>query len=1025
VPVAFLASSLLLVLTTSAMGRLAARRPQIPLLARTLFMLALGLIPLWLLVQANVRSVFAALVILSKQVESIAVLVFWVALGGMLHARQAKRLYAPIVAGGTLGEIVGSFTSGVIGHTLGIATLLPIAGVALAVAGVLALRVGAAMPVRFGRVRHRPPADAPGPLGLLIPLWRDSRLFRLLSISALLCGALGPMLYFQFAYMADQATRGELQLLSLYAAVRGGLNVLVLLLQLVGTSRLFLRLGVPLASSLSPVVYLAGFLGLSVRVGLDSAIGAMATANLQDHAVYDPAQRVLVTLFPERQRPAATTLIEGPVQRAGSVLGNLIVLATIAVGTPAAVALVGVPIAALWGAAAFVLWRIYPTLLLEVATTRHLHVEEGVALYELLDPATHRSLIASLTDGDPERFRTACQLVATAPLPRAVTTLARGARRASPVNRPLLLETLHRVLDREDTGPAIVPAAAGQLEPLLEQPDHLSDDERTGLVAAYARLAADVRPGSRAADLLERFRNDPAEAVRLAATARLSRARALEADRDDIDAVLRRALGSDDPTTRHVALDEMRTVLLTPGAGPHGNGGAERWPQRIAALAARLPEPRDRVRAAEVLADVAARYGAEAVAADVLLPYAADEDPQVRAAVLRFVGHANLEGQIGWAVERLASSDEDESAAAAAALRTFGRVAINPLIDGLHRGRRAIRQAVLPILRDLQVDAVTLQVMIERQIERMQHLRLQVDALNTGQLSELVLQRLRERVDERAQTVLLLFATLSNEDRFAVLGRLLGRSPHGRGRAVLLEALEALLPPDERTRLMPLLDEDDAVAVQAAATARGRKPLTLAEAIGEVRTDADPLTLSFLDASLDPHALAATRNPEDTAQDADAEPHEMLSRVEICLHLRSLDLFAGLTTRQLSEIASVVHEETVPMGTAIVREGDFGDCMYLIVSGEVEISREGQYKVNAGPGELFGEMSLFDGETRMATVTAVRRTRLLRLDRQALFELMDEQPSIAIGICQTLSRHVRDSIMRLESRQREKDESSS
>ena len=59
-------------------------------------------------------------------------------------------------------------------------------------------------------------------------------------------------------------------------------------------------------------------------------------------------------------------------------------------------------------------------------------------------------------------------------------------------------------------------------------------------------------------------------------------------------------------------------------------------------------------------------------------------------------------------------------------------------------------------------------------------------------------------------------------------------------------------------------------------------------------------------------------------------------------------------------------------------------------------------------------MSLFDGETRIATVSAAHRTRLLRLDRQDLFELMDEQPAIAIGICQTLSRHMRDSLKRVE-----------
>jgi CRP-like cAMP-binding protein len=113
-------------------------------------------------------------------------------------------------------------------------------------------------------------------------------------------------------------------------------------------------------------------------------------------------------------------------------------------------------------------------------------------------------------------------------------------------------------------------------------------------------------------------------------------------------------------------------------------------------------------------------------------------------------------------------------------------------------------------------------------------------------------------------------------------------------------------------------------------------------------------------------------------------------------------------------MAALVHEESHPAGSAILREGDFGECMYLILSGDVSISRADQYTLSAGPGELFGEMSLFDGETRFATVTAARRVRLLRLERRDLFELMDEQPGIAIGICQTLARHARDSIRRLE-----------
>ena len=134
----------------------------------------------------------------------------------------------------------------------------------------------------------------------------------------------------------------------------------------------------------------------------------------------------------------------------------------------------------------------------------------------------------------------------------------------------------------------------------------------------------------------------------------------------------------------------------------------------------------------------------------------------------------------------------------------------------------------------------------------------------------------------------------------------------------------------------------------------------------------------------------------------------MLSGVEIVLHLRSLALFERLSTRELTELASIVREVDHSANTRIVHEGDFDDCMYLIVSGKVQITRSGITLGELGPRDFFGEMAILDGETRSATCTAISKIRLLRIDRPDLLRVMDGRPGIAISICQTLSRRVRE-----------------
>jgi ATP/ADP translocase len=1029
-PAVFLASSLLLAGTTAAVARAAARTAPLILATRTFLVLGASLLPLWLLVRADLRGALVLLAFVAKQFDAVAVMVFWVALGSRLHGRQAKRLYAPIVAGGTLGEMLGSFASSSIGLRLGIAAPVLVAAAAFVLAGLIGVRLRAVTRVRPALVgdaarARRGRRAAP----TMRSLWRQSRLFRLLVVSALLSGMLGPMLYFQFSYVADLATqgaRGEQRLLNLYAAFRGFLNAGILALQLAGTSWLFRRIGVPLAATLSPLVYLLGFAGVSLRLGLPAAASAMAGATLQDHAVYDPAQKILVTLFPERVRAAATSLIEGPVQRFGGALGNAVILAALAFGAPAWAGLAGLPFAAVWLAVTVVLWRVYPALLLEVASARRGHLDEALRVPELVNQSTLRALETWLVDPDPQRCRAAGALVAELPAARAVRVLARAVRRAPAANRTIAIDALRRVLGANQAhGGLWIPEVSRQLEALLLEGGLRVAVERARLVQAYAHLAPDLRPRSHAARVLARFLDDPAECVRLAATARIHGAGAVPGAESDFDAMLAAALASEDAAVREVALEEVRAALLRAnGAGPLGSDG-EHFDARVALLAAALQTPCDRQRAAGALADVAARHGARlAAAGEALLAHADDPDPRVRAAALRFIGSARLEQQLGRAVARLDADDETEAAAAHAALRAFGTAALAPLLEALRCGTRKTRNAVLAVLREVPVEPAVLRALLQRELDAIWSVVLQFQGLRAGPVSGVVLQRLAERIDEGLQTALLLLAALLREERIAVIGRLLPRAGGPRQRALLLEALEALLPPEERASFQPLLEDVSSPRLAAAAAgAIGRAVPAFDEALRSALTGDDALTRAFLRATLDEALLAravAASDAEAPAALADCPQlghdgegespgeHQMLSRMEIVLHLRSLELFAGLTTRQLRQLADVVREERHATGATIIREGDFEDCMYLVVSGMVSVTRENRFLAHTGPGGFFGEMSLFDGETRAATVTAENPVYLLRLERHDLFQVMDEQPGIAIAICQTLSRRMRN-----------------
>ena len=116
--------------------------------------------------------------------------------------------------------------------------------------------------------------------------------------------------------------------------------------------------------------------------------------------------------------------------------------------------------------------------------------------------------------------------------------------------------------------------------------------------------------------------------------------------------------------------------------------------------------------------------------------------------------------------------------------------------------------------------------------------------------------------------------------------------------------------------------------------------------------------------------------------------------------LRQVILFRDIADSERDAIWSRLEERRLRRGEALFREGDSGTELFFIRSGSVIVSkhvagRVEQVLARLGPGDFFGEMSLFDGSPRSATIQAEADTVLFWLDRANLDQLIEQNPRAA------------------------------
>jgi small-conductance mechanosensitive channel/CRP-like cAMP-binding protein len=147
------------------------------------------------------------------------------------------------------------------------------------------------------------------------------------------------------------------------------------------------------------------------------------------------------------------------------------------------------------------------------------------------------------------------------------------------------------------------------------------------------------------------------------------------------------------------------------------------------------------------------------------------------------------------------------------------------------------------------------------------------------------------------------------------------------------------------------------------------------------------------------------RDSDKVAGDARATETQ---RVTALLH--GVDFLEALSSDQLQRLASQVQIVPFPAGSAVVRQGDAGDSLFVVAEGRVEVSVHApgggpeRSLATLGPGDYFGEMSLLTGAPRSATIRTAGEVGLVILHKDALRPLLVADPTVPERLSKTLAR---------------------
>lgn len=959
---------------------------------------------------------------------------FFMATQLYFDARTAKRFYPLVIAGGALGATFGGLVTGLGAELLGVPNLILVAAVLIAVFGATAPLVTEeeATLETPGVSRKEEEKDA-SPLGDLARVFGDSHV-RLITLSVLLMVLVKQLVDFQFNAISEQVFRTTAEISEFQGLFNAATQWLPLVV-LAGLRPMLRRWGVAVVLFMLPVFMVGANLGLALSWSLAAAVIAKGGDATLRYAAERTAREILYVPVPEDLTMRAKGYIDVAVEKGvGKVLSALLIFGLLAVLDLRQIGWVAAGLALVSVALAREIHGEYMRSL--VRSFREKAVSLSGVFASLGGASTLPVVQRALERGDPGEVAFALELLdkAEAEDIRTLSDELLGV-----MEHPVP-EVRSHVFELMATAPGAFPSR--RIEPFLTD-----ESTRVREAAAGAWVAARRRE-------IEEREEEGQEEER---EGEGPEGRAPEED------PVRELLEREEPEVRRALLVAVsREGISAAGSGLlDGSYLEERW-------GTARDGPPDREARLDV-ALAAADVDDPGAAAAYLERLVADPDPEVASAAIRSAGRLGLDGLVDATVEALGSADTRSAAADALAARgpdavdllqrrlvdedtpttvrrhlpgVLARIHCQRSVDALlvsyvapetdqlldYRTLKALNK-----LRssdgDLSFDEETVADIRDRELEAARRYRRAArtfDQLDEdGQALALVRRAVREAWDRRQEAVFRCLGLVHPPDE---VYRCYLAVVHGRRRvrASAVEWLEGILDRRLFARLQPVLGAGPESGERGAGS-----PPDPASVLRQIGRDKDrwvtrcaiwagaelglddlvSLTEGTGGDPVDAELRALSRRL-DGAGRVDVKPHDpgegAMDLVQKVLLLQNIDLLKETRSEQLALVASVAELVEAEPGAVLVRRGEPPDATFVVVDGTVELKRGETVLKEATDGTPFGTWALVDDEPSVVEARATEPTTLLRVGRRDFDHVLADNPELAQGLLQGLSRRVRE-----------------